>query len=90
MAVMSLKQTPPSLLAKSALLHKEGEKSKQKYPESTMVTVVCTEKGCSFWSIGRFCSNDSFKERCCGWLSATTEEYTVTDHIWTHGVSFQK
>lgn len=60
-AGMSLKQSPPSLLASSSLLHKEGEKGKQKFPESTMVTVVCTEKGLAHFS--GFCS---CKERCCG------------------------
>lgn len=61
MAGISLIQTPPSLLASSALLHKEGEKGKQKFPESTIVTVVCTEKGLAHF--GRFYS---CKERCCG------------------------
>lgn len=87
---MSLKQTPPSLLASSALLRKEGEKSKQKYPESTVVTVVALEGAVVCGPLVDFAQTALAKKGVVEWFSATTEEYTISDHIRAHGVSIEK
>lgn len=74
----------PSLPAVLCFIKKGGKEGHRKYPESTVVIVVCTGKGCSLWPICKFCSNGSWEERCCGVVLCHHWGVSLIYNHWSH------